>query len=106
MMAKRDGDVVLITQAQQPRSQELDQRQRRYLVTMGIRVVAFILAVSLSPVLPTAWLAVAIVAALILPWIAVCAANAGPTRSTDEASLYEPPEPRALESGRDRVDHR
>lgn len=97
-MRKRVEDIVLITQAQQARSQELEQRERRYLVTMGIRVVAFIVAVSLYPVLPKVWLGVAIAAALVLPWIAVCAANAGPTRSGGRPSYYRPPEPRALES--------
>jgi len=55
---------------------------------MGIRVVFFILAIVLVA-LDLRWEAgIAVAASLVLPWIAVIAANAGPTRMTEEPSLY------------------
>jgi hypothetical protein len=57
---------------------------------MGIRVVCFILAIVLAAA-HLVWAAgVAVAASLILPWVAVIAANAGPTRPTETALLYDP----------------
>lgn len=55
---------------------------------MGIRVVAFILAIVLVA-LHLRWEAgIAVAASLVLPWVAVVAANAGPRRAThDDPSL-------------------
>jgi hypothetical protein len=65
-----------------------------YLITMGVRVVALILAI----VLASGWLRiVAIVLALVLPWVAVVVANAGPKRQRQEQpSLYSGDKPREL----------
>ena len=50
---------------------------------MGIRLVAFILAIVLVA-LDLRWEAgIAVAASLVLPWIAVVAANAGPRRAPD-----------------------
>jgi hypothetical protein len=60
---------------------------------MGVRVVAFIVAIVVAHGVV---LIVAIALALVLPWVAVVAANAGPRRRKPEApSLYSrrpPPE--------------
>lgn len=76
--------AVLITQAQQSRQEELRSRTRRYALTMTVRTLAFIVAVIL-PVPVGAKIAL-IGAAIILPWLAVMAANAGPVRDDSRAS--------------------
>jgi hypothetical protein len=63
-------------------------RQRRYLVTMGIRLACFILAIVLVAV-HLNWAAVlAVAASLVLPWVAVIVANGGPPRTEEQPSLY------------------
>jgi uncharacterized protein (DUF58 family) len=71
-------------------------RERRYLITMGIRVVAFIAAILLA----SGWIrVVAIALALVLPWVAVILANAGPKRSAQQQpSLFGGERRRELES--------
>jgi len=80
---------VLVTTAGKNPRDELRDRQRRYLITMGIRVVCFILAIVLFGV-GLRWVAAfAVAASLILPWVAVIAANAGPRRVAERPSLYQ-----------------
>ena len=86
----RADQPLLVTTAPQSPQDEWQSRKRRYLWTMGIRVVCFVLAIVLAA-LHLAWAAgVAVAALLILPWVGVIAANAGPTRSTEAALLYKP----------------
>jgi Flp pilus assembly protein TadB len=89
-----DSDVVLVTTAAPSRAEERRHRERRYLITMAARVIAFVVAI----VFATGWIRViAVVLALVLPWIAVVAANAGPTRRRAEVpSLYSGRAPREL----------
>ena len=84
-----DSPVVLITAAQQSQADEMRARTKRYAITMGIRTLSFILAVALP--LPVWAKFVLIVAAVVLPWLAVTAANAGPVRSHDEPVSYDAP---------------
>jgi hypothetical protein len=65
---------------------------------MGIRVVAFILAIVLVA-LDLRWEAgIAVAASLVLPWIAVIAANAGPRRAPSaDPSLLARPERQGIE---------
>jgi len=57
---------------------------------MAVRVVCFVLAIVLAA-LHLVWAAgIAVGASLILPWVAVIAANAGPTRTVETAMLYKP----------------
>jgi Flp pilus assembly protein TadB len=88
-------EPILVTTAPISPAQERRGRERRYLITMGVRVIAFIVAI----VFATGWIRVVAVAlALVLPWIAVVMANAGPTRAQHETpSLYQPKKPRELE---------
>lgn len=79
---------ALITSARFSRSLDTDARRTRYLWTMGVRVACFI-AATLTP-LP--WNLLLLVAAAILPAIAVMLANA-----IDQRSL---PEPQGAEPGR------
>ncbi|HVX70292.1 MAG TPA: DUF3099 domain-containing protein [Mycobacteriales bacterium] len=96
-----DGEqAVLVTTAAPSPAAERDARERRYLITMGIRVVAFVAAIPLARA--SWWLAaVAITLSLVLPWVAVISANAPKReRSRSAPSLYRGKERHQLE-GRD-----
>jgi Protein of unknown function (DUF3099) len=79
-------EPFLVTTAPISPQEERRTRERRYLITMGVRVVAFIAAI----VFATGWIRVIAVAlALVLPWVAVVVANAGPVRKPGaQPSLY------------------
>lgn len=78
---RRDAQVQLVTTARRPHSEEISGRARRYLISMGIRTACLVLAIFVLH----GWLrAIAIVAAIVLPWLAVVLANAGPVMSDDE----------------------
>lgn len=85
-MGSTEHDVVLVTTAAPSPVEDRRARERRYLITMAVRVIAFIVAI----VFATGWIRViAVVLALVLPWVAVVSANAGPRRRQAEApSLY------------------
>jgi hypothetical protein len=98
----RDTDEpVLVTTAAPSPVAERRARERRYLITMGVRVVAFIAAIILAQY--SIWLAgIAIVLSLVLPWIAVVSANAPKrTRGQDAPSLYRGRDPRQIEGSPD-----
>ena len=63
---------VLITSARRPRSLDNDARRRRYLWTMAVRVACFLAAT----VTPLPWNLLLLLAAAVLPTIAVMLANA------------------------------
>ena len=85
----RADEPVLVTTAGKSPRQEQRERERRYLITMGARVVCFILAIVLFGV-GLRWVAAfAVAGSLILPWVAVVAANAGPRRVIEQPSLYQ-----------------
>jgi len=79
--ARRDR-VYTVTDAQRPKSEDIAYRQRRYLISMGVRVVAFLLAVFLFH---GVWRFVAAGVALVVPYFAVVFANGGrePNNTTD-----------------------
>ncbi len=77
-MPKRAVEVHRITSVQPDPSQELVSRERTYLVMMGIRMVAIVVAV----VVPGIWRWVAIAAGVLLPYIAVVLVNQAHTRGT------------------------
>ena len=62
-----------ITSAPKRLSTDLAGRQRRYLISMIIRTVCFLLTVALPS--PYRWFA--LVSAMVLPYVAVVIANAG-----------------------------
>jgi hypothetical protein len=103
-MAKRhrghEPDVVRITTAPVSRSDELRHREKRYVVSMGIRTLCFVAAVIAGPGFGIFWLMwVLLAASLFLPYIAVVMANAASpvVEGTDlEQPTHEFPE---LESG-------
>ena len=87
------SDPVLVTTAGKSPSQERRERERRYLLTMGLRVLCFVAAIVLFAVGPRWAGFVAAAGSLVLPWVAVVAANAAPRRTPASPSLYagEPP---------------
>ncbi len=78
----------VITDARIGTSLSTEQRTRRYLITMGFRVVAFITAA----LLPLPWNVILFVAAAVLPGLAVMLANA--------SDNHAPPVARTPEEGR------
>lgn len=80
-----DGEqVYLVTSARPGHSQEMAGRSRRYLISMAVRVVCLVLAIFVL----SGWLrVVGIAAALVLPWIAVVMANAGPAGDRDQPTF-------------------
>ncbi|MFT3861621.1 DUF3099 domain-containing protein [Micropruina sp.] len=86
---------VLITSAHRARSLDAEQRNKRYLATMAVRVVCFLGGV----VAPTPWNWVLFVGAAVIPPMAVMLANAvdlrRPPDSDDEPASDRP----AIEQG-------
>ena len=91
MADRRSTSAVRVTTAPMSRNDELRGRQRRYLVSMGIRTVCFVGAVLTDGVLR--WVLVA--AAVLLPYVSVVFANTEGRRD-DGYLLDDPgrPEPR------------
>jgi Protein of unknown function (DUF3099) len=89
-----DGSVR-ITAAHTSHSERLRGRQRRYLVSMGIRTVCFVLAVATDGTLR--W--VFIVAAVVLPYVAVVMANASGEVDRDAPAPFVNDRRRMLEAG-------
>ncbi len=73
-MPSRKPDAVRITSATRSQSDDISGRQRRYVISMVIRTVCFLLAViSMGHWLMWVFLA----AAVFLPYVAVVMANGG-----------------------------
>jgi DUF3099 family protein len=72
-------DAVRITTAAPSRADDIAARQRRYVISMGVRTVCFI-----GAVVAEGWLRwILVVAALLLPYVAVVMANAASSKSDD-----------------------
>ena len=78
----RSQRPVRITTAAASRDEDIRMRQRRYLISMGIRTVCFVAAVIVGQGV-VMWLL--IVAALLLPYVAVVMANAASSKEDDFA---------------------
>ncbi|WP_127356801.1 DUF3099 domain-containing protein [Actinacidiphila soli] len=81
-------------------------RQRRYIITMSVRTVSFILFVALWNVSrPLAWIALTL--ALLLPYVAVVIANAGRENAPKLPSTFiHPPVQPMLGHGEDEAGRR
>ncbi len=78
MNPRRPEDVHVVTEARRPLSEDITARQRRYLVSMGIRTSCFVGAVAAGLAGAPFWaIGVLIVGAVFLPYVAVVVANAG-----------------------------
>ena len=73
-----DPETVVVTSAGLSGTEERHQRMRRYFITQAVRAVSFLLAVALP--LPIWGKLAFVLAALVLPWMGVVAANGGPSR--------------------------
>jgi Protein of unknown function (DUF3099) len=73
----RKDEPVLVTSAHLSHSDDITIRERRYAITQLCRIVCVALAVLLPVPIPVKLLFVA--GAVVLPWMGVVAANAGPT---------------------------
>ena len=71
------ADVVRITTAPESHETEMAHRQKRYMISMGIRTACFVAAIVVGP----GWLRwVLVAAAFVLPYIAVVMANSASPR--------------------------
>lgn len=66
-----------------------DKRVRNYLISMGIRTVCFVLAVVFTG--PLRWICVSL--AVVLPYVAVVAANAAQQKRIDVLGSVTPDDP-------------
>jgi Protein of unknown function (DUF3099) len=87
----RRGRIYTVTDAQRPKSEDIAYRQRRYLISMGVRVVAFLLAVFLFHGI---WRFIGAAVALVIPYFAVVFANGG--REPNNAAEFDSSEPENL----------
>jgi hypothetical protein len=78
--------VYPVTGVRRGASDDLAQRQKRYLISMGVRTACFLLAVVTHG--PLRWVLVA--AAVVLPYIAVVMANAVGSGAGDAPTAYVP----------------
>lgn len=95
-------DVAVVTSAGTSHTDDISLRQRRYVLTQGVRIACVILATALP--VPMAYKALLLFGAIALPWFGVVMANAGPTMSRGKKTALRaaPIDPVAvqLESGR------
>ena len=89
-MRKKTEEPVRITTATRPRSQDIAARQRRYLFSMSIRTVCFILAIEFRN---TGLWPYFIAGAIVLPYVAVVLANAGASPDPGGMDPYVPERP-------------
>jgi hypothetical protein len=90
-MARKDPDPVRITSAARSHSDELGARQRRYVISMSIRTVCFLLAVlSFTLDWPTWAMWIFLIGSLVLPYVAVVMANAGASTDPDVPDPFDP----------------
>ncbi len=85
-----ETEVYTVTDAPRPMSEDIGHRQRRYLVSMGIRTVCFIGAVLAAVAGAPLWLVgILIAGALFLPYVSVIFANGG--REPVPSARFEEP---------------
>ncbi|UJP38846.1 DUF3099 domain-containing protein [Cellulomonas palmilytica] len=89
---RREEPVQRITAAPEPLGEDVARRQRRYLAQMGIRIVCFVLAIVTWSHVPTWVSLVLVVAAVVLPYVAVIFANAGRERRDEMEPFVDPRE--------------
>jgi len=87
---RHEPQVQRITAAPEPLAQDVARRQRRYLAQMGVRLVCFVLAFLTWSHVPV-WVSIAfLVAAVLLPYVAVIFANAGRERRDEPDPFVQP----------------
>jgi Flp pilus assembly protein TadB len=97
--SRRHSGAVSITSASRPHSEDLRGRERRYVISMGIRTLCFLLALVFMKV----WVVwVFLAAAVFLPYVAVVIANAGAGPDPEIDNHAFDPDRKALGAGPDR----
>ena len=94
MRGKKPDDTLRITSAARPRSEDIRGREKRYLISMGIRTLCFVLAVVFMGHW-VMWLFLA--ASVFLPYVAVVIANAGANLDPGASEFEYRPDLPALE---------
>jgi len=91
-MPRKDPEPIRITSATYGRSADVAGRQRRYLISMAIRTVCFLLAVVFAGGF---WMWVFIGASFLLPYVAVVMANAQAKTDPDPTldNAFDPARP-------------
>ena len=85
-------EVYSITAARRPHQADMDARMVKYLVSMSIRTLCFLLVL----VTPSPWRWFFAVGAIVLPYVAVVIANAGgERRGPAPEAVVQPPAPQA-----------
>lgn len=92
-MKQQSATPAVITSARASRSDDIRRRELRYLLSMAVRTVCFVLAVVASG--PLRWALIA--AALLLPYVAVVVANTSTHREVAGPAAYVPDSAPALE---------
>lgn len=82
----RESEVHRITTADPPQTREQAARQRTYLIMMGTRMVAIVVAVAV----PGFWRWVAIAVGVTFPYLAVVLVNAVHERDEEQPALFVP----------------
>ncbi len=101
----RDGEPVLITEAEPSLDDQLRARKKKYAIMMSTRAACLVLA---AVFYRTWWLlAIFVTGAVVLPWMAVLIANDRPPKKAQKVNRYggHPDPGRALAAppGKDRV---
>ncbi|RBY91170.1 DUF3099 domain-containing protein [Blastococcus sp. TF02A-30] len=92
----RRAEPVLITEAEVSQAEQHAARKKRYAITMGIRVVALVLA---AVFYQTVWLMIVLAfLGTVLPWIAVIMANDRPPKKKQHVNRYQARPDRVLEN--------
>ena len=95
MARHQTGDAVRITTASTSAAEDIAARQKRYILAMGFRTVCFVAAIFVT----ITWLRILLViAALVLPYVAVVMANAGASKSDGFALVNGPSDAKELPS--------
>lgn len=100
---RHDDGVYLVTNAGRSRRQEIDDRQKKYLIKMAVRTLCLIGAIVLYTLdVPFLFVLALIVASTVMPWMSVVVANAGPApdAARRRPEVYTPDPARALGPGR------
>lgn len=98
------AEAQRITTAGLSHSDEVWSREKRYIVSMSIRTVCFVLAVVFT-IMDLLWLAwIFVPASVLLPYIAVVLANAGASPDPTWAQLYDVPRKALLPGPNDNTD--
>ena len=90
--------ATVVTTAGQSRREELRRRELKYVLTMAVRVVLFVLAATLFHGV-LRWIAMLL--SLVLPWLAVVVANAPMPATGSRPNPVTPRGPASLPPARD-----